>query len=502
MKSKFSVIIILFILLISPCESVILEAKKHPSFEEALSPSMDLTVGEINPTYSDSGSGSHTPDRSNSNKVQSEQNQIIVQKKLFSPNKDVYYINETIGISVKVTNKGRNSIDKAEIWDYIEPGLELIGFSHPVRTSSIGDAIDYEKNGFYFSTNNDIKNPIRLARMLQNPKDNLSLYINSNFSKDSRDILINASNSNPDVKLLNAVLVNELNTILEDRNLFNHNRFCSIKLSEETHDMLKILRIDEDASDTVQLCNRMLLEDAYPDEFKRISVKPLETLTIDKEIGSIYTPVKQIYPRESIIYKYWFKPVKAGIYNTDTIIRLHSNPIYPDDVIPLKIEIIEEQPEFQVNLDMEELELECGETIDLTYIIKYLGGSSINPCTYNVTLSKSNKYELSNTSFPEEILDTQKNSLINSTICYLEEGTYSLPTISIAGQYYNFEEKVKVIKWWRKYIIDSGLFFVTILLVYATLTPEILRSQKSRNRKIGIIVLLILILIITILFLH
>jgi hypothetical protein len=222
---------------------------------------------------------------------------------------------------------------------------------------------------------------------------------------------------------------------------------------------------------------------------------------IDNNI--IYIPIKQMYSRESVVYEYSVEPTEPGIYDSYTVVRIPSDyPIYSDYSVPLEIEAVEEIPDFQVALDARELELEIGEKLPLKYIIKFQGGSSANPCEYNVSLSESEKYSLPKLSFPNELFDQHNNTVINSEIYYFEEGTYSLPIINISGQLYKFDEKVKVINWWRKYIVDPGLAFVTLLLVYATLVPPVIASNFSLRRKIIIIVAFLLILILLIIFLY
>lgn len=203
----------------------------------------------------------------------------------------------------------------------------------------------------------------------------------------------------------------------------------------------------------------------------------------------IYIPIKNMYSKESVLYEYVVKPKKAGIYKSYTVVRIPSNyPIFSDYLVPLEIEAMEERPEFQVALDVRKLELECGENLSLRYIIKYLGGASGNPCRYNVNLSQSESYTLSKMNFTDQSFDQHNNTLIDSIIKYSEEGTYSLPTIMIDGQYYMFDENIKVIKGWRKYIEDIGLSYVTFLLFLATLGLVIVewdKSQKIQNSLVS-----------------
>ena len=209
-----------------------------------------------------------------------------------------------------------------------------------------------------------------------------------------------------------------------------------------------------------------------------------ENYSYDKENNLIYIPLKGIYSKESVVYEYSLKPTKAGIYNSYTLIRIPSDyPIYPDYELPLEIKAVEEHPEFQVFLDINELEWNIQDTVPLRFIIKYLGGASHNPCTYNITLIKSNKSELSETKFSNMQFSVHNNTIINSSIKYSEEGIYGLPTININGQYYKFDEQIKIKKSWRDYIADSGLFLVTFLLFFATF-GHVLATAIEKDKEI------------------
>jgi hypothetical protein len=189
----------------------------------------------------------------------------------------------------------------------------------------------------------------------------------------------------------------------------------------------------------------------------------------DKENNMVYIPVKGMYSKESAIYEYSIKPTKAGVYNSYTLVRIPSNyPIYSDYELPLEIKVVEEHPEFQVILYIDKLEWNILNNIPLKFVIKYLGGASRNPCSYNINLSGSKKYNLSETKFLNTLFFVHNNTIINSSIKYSEEGVYSLPTININGQYYKFDEQIKIKKSWHDYIADSGLFFVTLLLFFAS----------------------------------
>lgn len=111
----------------------------------------------------------------------------------------------------------------------------------------------------------DLKNPAGLARKLRSPPDRLSLlsrYLLDRLSEDTRRLLERYEHSETLLEVLRQALIDELNQLLEDEGLYDKRRFREILLTEETRKLVKRRAQGEDSA----RLNRLLLEDAYPEE--------------------------------------------------------------------------------------------------------------------------------------------------------------------------------------------------------------------------------------------
>lgn len=115
-----------------------------------------------------------------------------------------------------------------------------------------------------FSISN-LKAPDCLALKLRYAHDPLSLYLQDRFSSETLEQLKRYDGSNPPSESLLNALVNELNEALKDAGLFDQARFAQVSLTEETRSLIK--RRPQGAG-LIRL-NRLLLEEAYPNEIAR-----------------------------------------------------------------------------------------------------------------------------------------------------------------------------------------------------------------------------------------
>jgi len=112
----------------------------------------------------------------------------------------------------------------------------------------------------------DIINPERMANMLSVANDSLSSYIRANIDIDKLQLLKRAGSDSASIKKNVVFLKDELNTLLDDKNLYNPNRFEHVKLSQQTQAYLG----KENLNSKEQMrFNLSLLQDAYSDELTK-----------------------------------------------------------------------------------------------------------------------------------------------------------------------------------------------------------------------------------------
>jgi hypothetical protein len=111
----------------------------------------------------------------------------------------------------------------------------------------------------------DIKNVGGLIMKLRDPKDPLSQYLRDQFSPDLERQIDAYSEFDYAAKALKTALANELNNIIQNRDIFDEKRFAHIMLSDET---MRLIRQNTQGVNRVRL-NRILLDEAYPDELAK-----------------------------------------------------------------------------------------------------------------------------------------------------------------------------------------------------------------------------------------
>ncbi|MBI3592774.1 MAG: hypothetical protein HY099_04765 [Nitrospirae bacterium] len=117
----------------------------------------------------------------------------------------------------------------------------------------------------------DIKDTDSLVLKLRDPKDPLSKYLREQFSSDTRRLIDGYDRFDYSAQAIKGVLVNELNQVLNAHNFYDKQRFAHITLTEETQ---LLIRQNPKGMERIRL-NRLLLEEAYPDEIAK-SRKPPE----------------------------------------------------------------------------------------------------------------------------------------------------------------------------------------------------------------------------------
>ncbi len=128
-----------------------------------------------------------------------------------------------------------------------------------ISISSIFIAIQ----GKGFETSN-ISNASSLLSKLKTPSDPVSQDLVANFTPANRAKLQEANATQADAPIL-SLIVGELNDAIRKRDLSNPNRFANITLRPETAQ----LRASLPQADNLVRLNRLLLEDAFPNELKQ-----------------------------------------------------------------------------------------------------------------------------------------------------------------------------------------------------------------------------------------
>ena len=157
-------------------------------------------------------------------------------------------------------------LDVIEIPDFlnIQGGVNVL-HALDANHDDFSDRTDYydEHLSLLFQIS-DFKNLSDLIIKLQNAQDPLSRYFINQFSKDTLRLLDEYNGQGTPSEALQKTLVDELNRILQSGNLYDEQRFENVELSDE---LLKLIEDNPQGQDLIEL-NRLLLEEAYPQEIE------------------------------------------------------------------------------------------------------------------------------------------------------------------------------------------------------------------------------------------
>ena len=101
---------------------------------------------------------------------------------------------------------------------------------------------------------------------LRESKDPLSQYIRNQFSENTNILINEYVDSNLFFEKVKTSLIEELNQLLKNNHLYDKQRFSNVKLSDE---IMRFMKNKPKGKDLIQL-NRLLLEEAYPNEISNI----------------------------------------------------------------------------------------------------------------------------------------------------------------------------------------------------------------------------------------
>ncbi len=129
-------------------------------------------------------------------------------------------------------------------------------------------------------TTEDLVDAEGLAARLDRPETSLERYLRGRSSRETRQALSTASWEDPLSPPERAMLVNDLNNVIEGDLIYDTNRFEGVRLRPET----KKLLTQEASAETRPRANRLLLEDAFPGKLAHADKTWLERLPI---VGSL-----------------------------------------------------------------------------------------------------------------------------------------------------------------------------------------------------------------------
>lgn len=123
----------------------------------------------------------------------------------------------------------------------------------------------------FFGTK-DLLEPRALTLSLRAGKDPVSLYLRGCLSPSTRELLMDYTGGTmPSAALINAIIAG-LNQAILGEGLYTKERFAKVTLSKLTKQML-----DQNPQDDSRvLLNRLLLEDAYPEDIRRCVPSPID----------------------------------------------------------------------------------------------------------------------------------------------------------------------------------------------------------------------------------
>jgi uncharacterized oligopeptide transporter (OPT) family protein len=141
------------------------------------------------------------------------------------------------------------------------------------ETTKVAAALGFQGSPLF--TEKDFLDLPAFALKLKHPSDPVSTYIKSQMTKAGELSLQSYLENKYDTNNLrqtalagvSLALVEDLNTVLEDKNLFSESRFTGVQLSDTTKEQLKLKKTLEGQS--LMRLNRSLLEDAYPSELSK-----------------------------------------------------------------------------------------------------------------------------------------------------------------------------------------------------------------------------------------
>jgi signal transduction histidine kinase len=124
----------------------------------------------------------------------------------------------------------------------------------------------YTRPGSPNFTPEDIREPEVFASRLKQQADPLSRYLWEQISEPTRQTVLSLATNNTATNALQASFMEDLNRIMRGKLLYNPERFSGVKLSSDAKAMLSETNLSVERA---ARANRLLLEEAYPQELAR-----------------------------------------------------------------------------------------------------------------------------------------------------------------------------------------------------------------------------------------
>lgn len=444
-------LILELILLIIILNNIYVEASDIPKTPFVYRPSQSSqdTISSYSSGDGSSQSRMHSP---------SEATSLNITRKIVYPIREGGFFNEAtekITVLVEATCLKKEGLEDLEIWEIPGNGLEIENCSYPLRTSDIGQILDYEATDKSFLKYEDI-NQTTIKRKLKDTSDPLYIRIYSMLDNRTQMLLHNDTTRG---EVLKEAFFRDLSIIITnpDDTKFNKTYFKGSKVTFKNETLIgnnyqgyNPKSEDYLALNDYRLFKRRLLDDAFWDKsypgVRRISYyKAHEDFKILGSLNSIRVGKKEIGETplevgESIIFKYYLHPKKLGITDIRSIIR--AKGFRHEETITLNI--IEREPKFEIDYSVGTKELTLNTPMKFEYDIKYLGGDDTSR-DFIVNVNAPQNCLVDNKQFNRNIsIGKTEKIIVNAT--YSKTGnTLSPPTISIERFSKSFPEDIQVL---------------------------------------------------------
>ncbi len=130
-------------------------------------------------------------------------------------------------------------------------------------------------NTKYFSVS-DFSNLNDFAIKLKNPNDTISQFLQDQLEQSTKDLLNDYDGILIPSKEIQDALIKELNLMIESVQIYDEARFYDVELSVEVK---QLIAENPQGTDVIRL-NRILLEDAYPQEIKKTQNRAPSEITV------------------------------------------------------------------------------------------------------------------------------------------------------------------------------------------------------------------------------
>jgi hypothetical protein len=406
-----------------------------------------------------------------------------------------FFTDDVLEVLVKATSMQEENLGHVEIWQIPGEDLTIKSCSYPIRTSSIGQILDYEVHDKSYLLESDIQNISAIKNLLISKKEpyaHIYKLMSANTTEILNESLLNKSSFD---KNLTKYILNDFNKLIEcDSNTDLNSSFLiayNISLSFPNTNSLNSNYEDNNMLNDHRLVKRRLLESLFPGMLKKLSFyREHEDFKFDDSSNSINIIERDLYQDESVILKYYLKAQKPGFAEIRSIIR--SKGFLYEQTIPLNI--VEREPLFKYDYWIGSKELTLNTPAKFDYYITYLGGDDTNKSfiakiiapEFCIIDDEKEKTQMINLSIGKGI-NFSVNARYNKT-----GSTYSPPIIAIGRSRSFFPEDIKVYTEEQKNakigyeklsldLIRYSLLIAVIAAIIAILEIYSMHKNQKRN---------------------